>query len=356
VARRVIGRDVWVAGRSIYRLARGKELHAPYPLSERVASWRRGFQAESAAIYDFAHNDARDYVNDYARLYRCPKINPLRPFFDHKLMMRVFLLSKGIPQAETIALIAGGDAQLFPLDDRARHVSTAELERWLLQDGGRYIVKPQDGTRGADVFLVAAEGGRLLRRRGAEARPFRAAASNGVTIVERVIEQGAFWRDLCPHSTNTIRAVTMWTPGDSEPFLGVAVQRMGRADTAPTDNWSGGGICARIDLSSGRLGVGRMHPRKGKLAQTVYTHHPETGAPIEGAVLPHWDRIRETVRKAAASSVVHRYVGWDVAVDRDGVPVIIEGNNNTDLDLLQVHGGLLADPRVRRFYENYGAA
>jgi len=61
------------------------------------------------------------------------------------------------------------------------------------------------------------------------------------------------------------------------------------------------------------------------------------------------------VLAAAASSVTHRYVGWDVAVDADGVPVIIEGNNNTDLDLLQVHGGLLADPTVRRFFERIGA-
>jgi hypothetical protein len=46
-----------------------------------------------------------------------------------------------------------------------------------------------------------------------------------------------------------------------------------------------------------------------------------------------------------------RYAGWDVLVDDGGTPVIIEGNNNTDLDLFQVHGGLLRDPRVRRFYE-----
>jgi hypothetical protein len=43
--------------------------------------------------------------------------------------------------------------------------------------------------------------------------------------------------------------------------------------------------------------------------------------------------------------------GWDVLVTSGGEPVIIEGNGNSDIDLFQVHGGLLADPRIRRFHE-----
>jgi hypothetical protein len=41
-------------------------------------------------------------------------------------------------------------------------------------------------------------------------------------------------------------------------------------------------------------------------------------------------------------------------VDSEGVPVILEANGNSDVNLLQVHGGLLAEPRIRRFYESYG--
>jgi hypothetical protein len=36
------------------------------------------------------------------------------------------------------------------------------------------------------------------------------------------------------------------------------------------------------------------------------------------------------------------------------VPVILEANGNSDVNLLQVHGGLLADPRIRRFYQAFG--
>lgn len=47
------------------------------------------------------------------------------------------------------------------------------------------------------------------------------------------------------------------------------------------------------------------------------------------------------------------YVGWDVVVTDDGFKVI-EGNNNTDIEI-QMHRrlGLLTQPRVQRFYEHH---
>ena len=32
------------------------------------------------------------------------------------------------------------------------------------------------------------------------------------------------------------------------------------------------------------------------------------------------------------------------------MPVILEANGNSDISLLQVHEGLLAEPRIRNFY------
>jgi hypothetical protein len=71
-------------------------------------------------------------------------------------------------------------------------------------------------------------------------------------------------------------------------------------------------------------------------------------------VLPHWEGVVDAVLRAAASLPFNRMAGWDVLVDSEGVPVILEANGNSDVNLLQVHGGLLAEPRIRRFYESYG--
>ncbi|MGH9346047.1 MAG: sugar-transfer associated ATP-grasp domain-containing protein [Vicinamibacterales bacterium] len=345
---------LWAAARAVYHLARNEELRAPFSLRHKLTWWPRGFRADTAAVYDLAHHDWHDYVSDYARVYRCVNINPARAFFDQKLMLRAFLLARGFPQPETIALFERGHVLLNPLSGSPESSSIGDLQRRLLDDGGRFIVKPEGTGRGKGVFLVTARDGRLVRQRGPDVRPFTPAGDDRPTIVERMIEQGAFWRELCPFSANTLRVVTMWTPGDAAPFIGVAVQRIGTAATMPTDNWSGGGICARVDVTTGRMGIGRMHPLKGGRRETDYARHPDSGAQIQGVELPDWQTVCDAVLRAAIALPTSRYIGWDVFVDDDGRAIIGEGSANTDVNLLQVHGGLLVDPAVRRFYETCG--
>ncbi len=340
--------------RKVLWMAREESPRAPFPWRDKLYWWRRGFMAQSAVIYDFPNNSPTDYVNDYVRRHRAKHINPVPALFDHKLVLRSALLQHGFPQADTVAMIANGTVQLFPFSpDRRRWMTTAELEAWLLKEGGRFVLKPQSSTRGKGVALIESGDHGLVRRRGNRVSPFHVQGTGGVKLIERVLRQGEFWQRLNPSSANTIRVLTMWTPGDASAFIGAAVQRIGTADTAPTDNWSGGGICAPVDLATGRMGRGRMHPLKGNAAQPFYTHHPDTGAAIDGELLPHWADVKDTVLRACAALPLIRYAGWDVLVDDAGKPVIIEANHNSDVNLMQVHGGLLRLPEVRRFYESY---
>lgn len=69
-------------------------------------------------------------------------------------------------------------------------------------------------------------------------------------------------------------------------------------------------------------------------------------------MLPGWTSILDTVLRAAASSPFNPVCGWDVMVDETGTPVILEGNGNSGISLLQVHGGLLRNSRVRQFLKH----
>jgi hypothetical protein len=153
--------------------AREEGRQTPYALLDKLYWWRRGFMAESAALYDFPRNDPAEYVNDYVRRHRCKKINPVPALFDHKLLMRSVLLQNGFRQAETVAVITAGAIQLHPFSDGRRWASPAEMERWLIEDGGRFVVKPESSTRGMGVALIESANGRVVRRRGADATPFR---------------------------------------------------------------------------------------------------------------------------------------------------------------------------------------
>ena len=65
--------------------------------------------------------------------------------------------------------------------------------------------------------------------------------------------------------------------------------------------------------------------------------------------------IRDRVLEVANARPFVPYVGWDVVVTGDdGEFSIIEGNSYPGLKSIQVHGPLLTDDRVERFYENCG--
>ena len=338
------------------------------PLTRKLAMWRQGFFAESGSIYNLAHNSRRDYLTDFQHFVGCSRINAWAGFYAHKLILRSYLLAMGFRQAATVALILDHRIRLNPYAESARSASPDELLD-VLRTGGRdrqFIVKPEDGWCGEDIFLLLAHEGALFRRRGGVVEPFdldtfltereqpKKGSAPSATLIEERIEQGEFWERLFPDSANTIRILTLWPPDEPRPFLARAVQRIGTVDTVPTDNWSGGGISAPIDPVTGRLGTGRMHPLKGHRGDQAFARHPDSGTQIAGSIIPNWSHIADTVLRAAGSLPFNRMGGWDVLVDRGNTPIILEANGNSDVNLLQVHRGLLAEPRIRDFYQAYG--
>jgi hypothetical protein len=169
-------------------------------------------------------------------------------------------------------------------------------------------------------------------------------------IATTFVSQAAYAAAIAPGSTNTIRLLTI-VDADGAPAIATAVHRFGTARSWPVDNWTQGGLSVAIDLVTGRLGRGAVYPRTGELAWE--THHPETGAAIEGMVVPGWAEVRAGILALAERLPFLPYVGWDVIVT-DGGYTVLEGNHYSDVNLLQVHGPLLREPRVREFYRRQG--
>ena len=67
-------------------------------------------------------------------------------------------------------------------------------------------------------------------------------------------------------------------------------------------------------------------------------------------MIPNWPRLLDDVAELMSIFPDLEFVGWDMLPVEDGW-CVIEGNPLMDVDLLQVHGGLLADDRVREFVE-----
>lgn len=322
------------------------------PLAERLRWWRRGFRASSAQMYRFPRPDMHQYVNDYAENYGSLHLNPVEAVFEHKMVQQSLLQAAGAVMPELVAVLYGGHAVLHPLTPRAQPVPPAELERALVVAGGEYIIKPDCGG-GDKVALLRIEEGALVRCDGSDRAAFSVETwPNRVMLIQRRAEPAAFWRDLWPGSINTIRILTLWREGDPAPFIAGVVQRIGTEASLPVDNYSRGGIAAPIDAATGRLAAASRRTHRDRRL----THHPDTGRPIEGAIIPGWDGIRAEVLRLTGALPVNCFVGWDIFVNRDDRVAVCEVNGaRSTVTLLQLDGGLLADERVRRYYEEQRA-
>ena len=220
----------------------------------------------------------------------------------------------------------------------------------MFKDTEAVVVKPVGGYRGRGVHFLTKKDTGTDRDIGQLIPAARKPAHDEMIVVDRV-DQADYSAKISPLSSNTVRVVCMRRPLTRELFVPVAVHRFGTRRTAPLDNFSKGGLSCAIDLTTGRLGPGVAHPsKKTKWSLRFAKCHPDTGVTIEGTMIPNWPRLLDDVAELMSIFPDLEFVGWDMLPIEDGW-CVIEGNPLMDVDLLQVHGGLFTDDRVREFVE-----
>lgn len=326
----------------------------PYPitLSHRLRAWKLGFLSQSYLLYELDRRDSiRNYVTDGSRYLRFSRLNsPYSVILHDKLLFgEVFRRHHGL-LPETYALVRRG--RVMPRSD-AERIDSVDDVLDLLARRRKLVLKGTKGWGGADVLVLEDLGGEVSvsGTRVSREAARREIATRKEHLLMEYVEQAPYAREIFPDSANSIRMLTMIDMDTSEPFLARAVHRFGSRSTRRMDNFTQGGMCAMVDPDTGRLGRGIRVLPSGR-PETI-DRHPDTNATITGAVIPGWDRVLRRVLEVAGEHPYLPYVGWDVVVTEDGLR-ILEGNANSGTDVLQVHGPLLADPRVRRFYERRG--
>jgi hypothetical protein len=81
---------------------------------------------------------------------------------------------------------------------------------------------------------------------------------------------------------------------------------------------------AAINLETGELGLLAGDVPEAFIER--HTHHPFTGHPVKGVVLPFWDDLKALAMTAHRTLTMDRFVvGWDIAITPTG-PCFLEGN------------------------------
>jgi hypothetical protein len=207
--------------------------------------------------------------------------------------------------------------------------NAAELTRLIAGDAAATVCFKEvegHGGRGfvaADVFRTPAL---RFRKRGdgeeLNAEELIVALGPGARVVEAYVDQHPAYSTFNPTSVNTLRIWVLRREGQVGTRL--AFLRIGRQGSL-VDNRSAGGIVAPVDVTTGRMAVAL----DGKPSRQEYATHPDTGAPIEGVVLPMWVEARTLAEQCLSVFPYMNFAGMDVAMTPIG-PVIIEANVEAD--------------------------
>lgn len=146
---------------------------------------------------------------------------------------------------------------------------------------------------------------------------------SGALIVQRAVAVHPALRGLGTHALPTVRAITTRNTRGGPKLIDAAFRlpmKVGKAgeDLRRID------LGAPIDLVTGILGAA-SDPTKG-LDGTDHTHHPISGVPIRGSILPFWTETVAVAERAHARFAGHAVIGWDIAILSSG-PSVIDGNS-----------------------------
>jgi len=180
-----------------------------------------------------------------------------------------------------------------------------------------FMVKPIGKAFGNGIYHVD-----MKKEQSSQKEIFMQILDKGESIIEERIQQVSEMAMFHPSSVNTVRLATFISGDEVSNCL--SFLRMGRGNSV-VDNAGAGGIFATIDVATGIV-ITQGISENGE----QYIIHPDTGMKIVGYQIPKWNELLELTQKLARIVPEQKYVGWDLALTKDGW-IVVEGNANGQL-------------------------
>jgi alpha-L-glutamate ligase-like protein len=217
----------------------------------------------------------------------------------------------------------------------------------LLGDRCDFVVKPNQGSAGRGVLVLAGrKGNDYLRHNGEtitleDLRQHLSDVLSGMyslggrpdqALLQQRVRLHPAFEAIAYKGIPDVRVVLY----RNEPAM--AMLRLPTKESNGRANLHQGGIGTGIDLDSGFTHHAVQRNRFVEL-------HPDTGLPVVGLRVPHWAEILEMSRRVA-EAVGLGYVGVDIVVDAERGPLLLEANARPGL-AIQIANSQGLIPRLK---------
>lgn len=303
-----------------------------------------GYLADQWILYDFDHNDKKEYLSEFD-WYRSRYIN--EPFD--------FILNNKIAAAEVLkqyvrvpaSYMIKNKGYLTSFDSEQMKYEDAIT---LLKNKGMLFIKPYGAGKGNGVNILIYKDGKILvdQDEYSEEKFVEFLKGRDDWFICESMKQHHYSDEIYDKTVNTIRMITLRDIHTHQFKIFFAVQRIGTSATIPVDNGSRGGLVAKIDLETGKLSEGRcLHNLN------VYKVHPDSGFPIEGVQIPNWDKVKAEMLELTHKMPYMHFIAWDILLTEEGI-CIIEANTSSGVNIIQLWGGQRND-ELGDFYRYHKA-
>lgn len=180
-------------------------------------------------------------------------------------------------------------------------------------EGTEIIVKPTNMGGGKGIFFVNKNSSYKSVKANIENLGGRA------FVAQEVIEQSDFMRAFNGSSVNTVRITTLLHK-DKVHVL-AALVRTGQ-EGSRVDNFSQGGSIIGVDIKSGKCNDWALTHDNDHI--TVLPSGLDLKA--EPLIVPNFDKIKATVEKLHYIIPYIKLISWDIALDKNNTPTLIENN------------------------------
>ena len=177
------------------------------------------------------------------------------------------------------------------------------------------IIKPSTLSRGRRIQCISVKDGVVMPDGYPIAKLFDEYGKN--FLIQDYFIQHQDLAKLNPTSVNTLRIYSYRS--ELEVLIVYAVIRIGRLNQV-IDNQSAGGISVLIG-EDGRL---KKYAFGGMSEDNI--EKTDTGIVLENYQIPSYDKAIEMVKRMHFQLPFFHLVGWDLSIDEDGEPVLIEFN------------------------------
>lgn len=235
------------------------------------------------------------------------------PLVDDKALTKTLARQHGVVVPELYAVVE--------IDRQIR-----DLPRLLAQHT-EFVVKPARGSQGDGIIVVTGRAGDRYRAidgtlytneelafhlSNVLAGTFSLGGTTDKALIEYRVEFDPVFNAVAYRGVPDIRVVV---------FLGVPVMAMVRLPTRRSggrSNLHRGAIGAGVDMASGRT-------LTAVFATSVVAAHPDTGEPIAGIEIPHWQRMLDIAARSYELTGLG-YQGIDIVLDKTLGPMVLELN------------------------------